>query len=191
MSAFSPDSPLSADPTAADATASASSGSPDVTTTSDSALPSAEALLEHLASRTDDRPPSDLTTEQQVELAVAAALDRKAEETKVLKLAGISDFTDYFLIFSGTNERQVQAIADSIQKTLRKAKVRPLHVEGHRQARWVLMDYGGDMVIHVFHQESRGFYDLERLWSDAPDLTERFLAGDGTKADPADDESTD
>lgn len=158
----------------------------------ESTLPSAEALLEHLATRTDDRPPADLSTREQVQLAVAAALDRKAEETRVLKLAGISDFTDFFLIVSGTNERQVQAIADSIEGVLRKAKIRPLHIEGHRQGRWILMDYGGDMVVHVFHREARGFYDLERLWSDAPDLTEAFLAGEGTNTEldpPSEDES--
>ncbi|MEM8932664.1 MAG: RsfS/YbeB/iojap family protein, partial [Acidobacteriota bacterium] len=60
---------------------------------------------------------------------------------------------------------------------------RPLHVEGFRNARWVLMDYGGDLVIHVFHRDARGFYDLERLWSDAPDVTERYTAAEVPSAE--------
>ena len=98
-------------------------------------------------------------------------MERKAVDLKALDLSGISDFTDIFLICSGRNERQVKAIADHIAHELRDRKIRPLHIEGLPRARWVLLDYGGDMVIHVFHQETRSFYALERLWSDAPDLT--------------------
>ena len=143
-----------------------------------SAIPSQQDILSRLEERTDDRPPSDLAAAEQMRVAVQAALDLKAVDVKVLELAEVSDFTDLFLICSGTNERQVQAIADNVENELRKQKVRPLHIEGHRRARWVLMDYGGDMVIHIFHREAREFYDLERLWSDAPVVTERF-------ADPA------
>ncbi|MCG8457990.1 MAG: ribosome silencing factor, partial [Holophagales bacterium] len=145
----------------------------------ESTLPSAETLLERLSSRKDDRPPPPIATEQQVQLAVAAALDRKAEDLRVLELRGVSDFTDYFLILDGRNERQVEAIAEAVSGVLSKAGVKPLHVEGRRHARWVLMDYGGDMVVHIFHRDARGFYALERLWSDAPDVTERFADGDG------------
>jgi ribosome-associated protein len=105
---------------------------------------------------------------------VDAALDRKAEDLKVLHLAPVADFTDHFLVMSGTNERQVQAIADAIVERLRGAGVRPLHVEGYNHARWVLIDYGGDMVVHVFLEESRKFYGLERLWADAPEITSQF-----------------
>lgn len=136
-------------------------------------------MLSRLEKRKDDRPPSDLPTTDQVRLVVQAALDRKAVDVKVLELADVSDFTDFFLICSGTNERQVQAIADNIDDVLRQEKVRPLHIEGQQNARWVLMDYGGDMVVHVFHQEEREHYDLERLWSDAPVVTERFAGADG------------
>ncbi len=109
-----------------------------------------------------------------IRLAVAAAQSRKAEDLRVLNLSTISDFTDRFLICSGTNERQVQAIAEAILKGLRKQGVRPLHVEGLDHGRWVLLDYGGDMVVHVFLDETREVYALERLWSDAVVETERF-----------------
>ena len=118
--------------------------------------------------------PTVLTdTAQRVREAVAAAEDRKALDLKVLHLQKVSDFTDYFLICSGTNERQVQAIADAIEERLRARKVRPLHIEGHNRAQWVLLDYG-DLVVHVFLEEPRRFYALERLWGDAPDVTADF-----------------
>ncbi|HEX9668028.1 MAG TPA: ribosome silencing factor [Thermoanaerobaculia bacterium] len=105
--------------------------------------------------------------------AVSAALDRKARDLRVLHLGRVTDFTDYFLICSGTSDRQVQAIADGIQERLRAEKVRPLHVEGYTRAQWVLLDYG-DLVVHVFQEEPRRFYALERLWGDAPDVTATF-----------------
>jgi ribosome-associated protein len=109
-------------------------------------------------------------TAQRVREAVAAAEDRKALDLKVLHLQKVSDFTDYFLICSGSNERQVQAIADAVQERLRANRVRPLHVEGYNRGQWVLLDYG-DLVVHVFQEEPRRFYALERLWGDAPDVT--------------------
>ncbi|MEM1179787.1 MAG: ribosome silencing factor [Acidobacteriota bacterium] len=136
------------------------------------AAPSTDEILAHLKQRLDDRPPADLTSDEQARLAVSAAHDKKAQDVRVLDLSQVSDFTDRIIICSGTNERQVKAIADSIDDTLRRAKVRPLHIEGFNHGQWVLLDYGGDMVVHVFHQDTRGFYDLDRLWSDAPDLTE-------------------
>jgi ribosome-associated protein len=108
-----------------------------------------------------------------VRAAVAAAEDRKAVDLKVLHLQQVSDFTDYFLICSGTNERQVQAIADAVEERLRTNKVRPLHIEGYNRAQWVLLDYG-DLVVHVFLEEPRRYYALERLWGDAPDVTAQF-----------------
>jgi ribosome-associated protein len=109
-------------------------------------------------------------TAQRVREAVAAAEDRKALDLKVLHLQQVSDFTDYFLICSGSSERQVQAIADAVQERLRANGVRPLHVEGYNRGQWVLLDYG-DLVVHVFQEEPRRFYALERLWGDAPDVT--------------------
>ena len=104
---------------------------------------------------------------------VAAAEERKAYDLRVLQLGEVTSFTDYFLICSGTSERQVKAIADSVQQTMKDERVRPLHVEGYKNGRWVLMDYG-DFVVHIFDQETRSFYGLERLWADAPDVTSDF-----------------
>ena len=112
-------------------------------------------------------------TDSRARDAVSAALDRKAQDLRVLHLGQVTDFTDYFLICSGTSDRQVQAIADAIQERLRAEKVRPLHVEGYSRAQWVLLDYG-DLVVHVFQEEPRRFYALERLWGDAPDVTDTF-----------------
>jgi ribosome-associated protein len=121
----------------------------------------------------EPRPTPDLDTAARVREAVLAADDRKAVDLKVLHLEKISDFTDYFLICSGTSERQVQAIADAVQEKMREERVRPLHVEGYNRAQWVLLDYG-DFVVHIFQEEPRRFYSLERLWGDAPDVTGTF-----------------
>ncbi len=102
---------------------------------------------------------------------VAAADDRKASDLKVLSLAEVSDFTDFFVVCSGRSARQVQGIADAMQSSLRDLGVRPLHVEGLQNGKWVLLDYG-EMVIHVFDPETRSYYGLERLWGDADDVTD-------------------
>lgn len=120
-------------------------------------------------------PSIELSEPEQLRLVVAAAQDRKAEDIKVLHLGAVTDFTEHFVILSGTNERQVQAITDSINERLRAAGARPLHIEGYNHANWVLLDYGGDLVVHVFLAETRVFYGLERLWADAPDVTAEFL----------------
>lgn len=125
---------------------------------------------------------SDATAEADetiVELTVAAAEDRKAERIRVLDLAPVSDFTDRFVLCSGTNERQVEAIADLILERTRAGGFRPLHVEGQGGGRWILLDFGGEMVVHVFLDETRDFYALERLWNDAKDLTEKFTTVPG------------
>lgn len=101
-----------------------------------------------------------------VKVAVAAAEDKKASEVTVLKLIEVTTFADYFVICSGNSARQVQAIADEIEESLRNQKVRPLHIEGYKNAEWVLMDYG-PLIVHVFTEQARRFYDLERLWRDA------------------------
>jgi ribosome-associated protein len=124
---------------------------------------------------TPQAPPIPVDTVTRVREAVAAAEDRKAVELRVLHLEKVSDFTDYFLICSGTSERQVQAIADSVQERLREERVRPLHVEGYNRGQWILLDYG-DFVVHIFQEEPRRFYSLERLWGDAPDVTNEFRA---------------
>ena len=116
-----------------------------------------------------------IDTLQKVREAVSAADDRKAVDLKVLHLEKVTDFTDYFMICSGTSERQVQAIADAVQERLRENKARPLHVEGYNRGQWVLLDYG-DLVVHVFQEEPRRYYALERLWGDAPDVTAELRA---------------
>ena len=105
-----------------------------------------------------------------VSWAVAAAQDRQAIDLKVLRIAEVSDFTSFFLICSGASNRQVQAIVDGVVGKLRPEKIRPLHVEGYDNAAWVLLDYG-DFVVHVFDEQTREYYSLERLWNDAPDVT--------------------
>ena len=110
-------------------------------------------------------PPAEL--DERVRLALHAAGEKKAHDLVVLDLREVASFTDYFVIASGTNVRQVQAVADEVQEQLRKQlKVRPARVEGYNSAEWVLLDYG-DFILHVFEEKSRRFYDLERLWRDA------------------------
>jgi ribosome-associated protein len=98
--------------------------------------------------------------------AVKAALDKKASDVVVLDLRNTPAFTDFFVLCSGHNPRQVKAIADSVEDTLRAAKVRPAHVEGYDRAEWVLMDFF-TFIVHVFTPQTRAFYSLERLWGDA------------------------
>ena len=106
----------------------------------------------------------------QVAAAIQACLDKKAEELSILEMEkGSGAFTDYFVLCSGTNPRQVQAIADEVELRLKTAGLRPAHVEGYRQAEWILVDYV-DFVVHVFSEKARKFYDLERLWKTAKRL---------------------
>lgn len=107
--------------------------------------------------------------------AVAAVESRKALQLRVLELSQISSLADFFLVCSGSNERQVQAIADAVVETLKAEQVRPHHVEGYQPGRWVLLDYG-DFVVHVFDEDTREFYALEKLWADAPDVTAEFVS---------------
>jgi ribosome-associated protein len=101
--------------------------------------------------------------ENQLSEAIEAALDKKAQDALVIELGEICSFTDYFLICTGTSTRHNQAIADTIEETLRRQGVRPLHIEGHTEGEWILLDYV-DFVIHIFSARAREFYDLERLW---------------------------
>ena len=98
--------------------------------------------------------------------AVRAALDKKAQDVVVLDLRHTPAFTDYFVLCTGLNVRQVKAIADAIEETLRAAKARPSHIEGYERAEWVLMDYF-TFVVHIFTPQTRAFYALDRLWGDA------------------------
>jgi len=100
-------------------------------------------------------------------LCARAALDHKAIDLAILEVKKLSSFADYFVISSGNSDRQVQAIASHIEEKLGKQGLHPLGIEGKREGRWVLLDYG-DVIIHIFYHPIREFYDLERLWSDAP-----------------------
>ena len=99
--------------------------------------------------------------------SIKACQEKKAEDIVVLELEKESGaFTDYFVVCSGTNPRQIQAIADAVEERLEADGMRPAHVEGYKQADWVLLDYV-DFVVHVFSEKSRKYYDLERLWKSA------------------------
>jgi ribosome-associated protein len=99
--------------------------------------------------------------------AARAALEKKAEDVLVLDLRGLSGYTDYLVIGSGTSDRQLEAIAEGVEKELKAMGHKLVGSEGQRGGRWVLLDFG-DVVVHVFHQDDRAHYDLEGLWADAP-----------------------
>jgi ribosome-associated protein len=128
-----------------------------------------ERLLNHEAVKIElAQPPlpfADLDPE--VRLAVECAADKKAFDMRVLDLRDVASFTEFFVIASGANQRQVQAVADEINEQLKKQlKTKAVRIEGYSSAEWVLLDYG-DFIVHIFNKESREFYDLERLWRDA------------------------
>ena len=104
---------------------------------------------------------------ERVLLCANASLEKKAKGLVILNVREISAFADYFIICSGTSDRQVRAVAAAIQENLKKSEILPLGVEGEDAGRWILLDYD-DVIIHVFLESVREFYDLERLWSEAP-----------------------
>jgi ribosome-associated protein len=117
-----------------------------------------------------------LQTRQQVARAVKAIEGKKGEDIVILEMDKSSGaFTDYFVVCSGTNPRQIQAIADDVEKQMAEAGQRPNSVEGYTQAEWVLLDYV-DFVLHIFSERARKFYDLERLWKSARKLSPADLA---------------
>ena len=109
----------------------------------------------------------NMDTRERALLCVNASLEKKAKNVILLKVKELSAFTDYFLICSGASDRQVQAIASSIREKMKKDGVLPLGVEGESHGQWILMDYD-DVVVHIFYEPVREFYDIERLWSEAP-----------------------
>lgn len=102
-------------------------------------------------------------------IAVRAAESKKATDIRVLDLSGVTSFTDYFVICSGSNPKQIQAIADDIGLKLKEHGELPQSLEGYNQAEWILADYG-DFLVHVFSEKARAYYDLERLWRSAKDV---------------------
>lgn len=121
-------------------------------------------------------------TQRQVSEAIAACQEKKAEQITILELEkGSGAFTDYFVVCSGTNPRQIQAIADEVELRLKRTGLYPAHVEGYRQAEWVLLDYV-DFVVHVFAEHARRYYELERLWKSAKRLEPADLKTKAKKA---------
>ena len=113
---------------------------------------------------------------QQVSEAVNACAEKKAEDIALLELEKDSGaFTDYFVVCSGTNPRQIQAISDEVEERLERGGLRATHIEGYSQAEWVLLDYV-DFVVHVFSEKARKYYDLERLWKSAKRVDPAELA---------------
>lgn len=136
-------------------------------------------------------PPKDEGPDARIESALRAASDKKALDLVVLDLRPVATFTDYFVITSGTNVRQVQAIADEITERLKREGTRAERIEGYRTAEWVLVDYG-DFIVHIFEEKARRFYDLERLWregvrvklpSDLQAETGTAASGDGLRTE--------
>lgn len=117
---------------------------------------------------------NDSSIESRVRVAVAAALDKKAFHLDVLSVGELTSIADYFVLASASNERQAAAIADAVEAQLKaQLGVRPLLVEGTTPGRWILLDFG-DFIVHIFTEDVRRFYGLERLWGDAPNVTAEF-----------------
>ena len=117
-------------------------------------------------------------SKEMAKIAVAALEEKKAKDIKILDISGVSVLADYFIIASGSNRNQVQAMADEAQEKLYKAGYEAKQVEGYQTANWILMDYGA-VVVHIFQAETRTFYDLELLWKDGRQLeAAAFLPGE-------------
>lgn len=113
------------------------------------------------------RPPRPQSVEDLAMLCAAAALQKKAQDLVVLDVSQLAGYTDYFIIASGRSTRQAQAIAENVARACKKAGRPPSGEEGLREGRWALLDFG-DVVVHIFHEPVRQFYDLDALWADAP-----------------------
>ena len=125
--------------------------------------------------------------DERVLISLRAANEKKAVAPVVLDLRPIASFTDFFVVISGTNARQVQAITDAVVEGMRRAGARGVRTEGYNTAEWVLLDYG-DFVVHIFEARARAFFDLERLWREAPSIpvTPEMLGETGTPQAPSD-----
>ena len=104
-----------------------------------------------------------------LKIAVNAADDKKAHDLVALDISQIASFASYFLLCTGDSSRQMQAVADEVEKRLKAIGIRPAHVEGYQNSEWILMDYL-DLVVHIFSKTARAYYDLERLWRDGKKL---------------------
>lgn len=118
-----------------------------------------------------------MNSKELARMACEALEEKKALEVKIINIEKVSTLADYFIIASGSNRNQVQAMADNVDEILGKAGVEPKQVEGYRTANWILMDYR-DVVIHIFDEENRLFYDLERIWRDGAAIEREDLFGE-------------
>lgn len=107
--------------------------------------------------------------DNRISIILKAGDDKKALDIKAIDISRLTNIADYFIIFSGNNERQVVAIADEIEDKMKEAGYELHHKEGYRTGRWILLDYG-DIIVHIFHKEDRDFYNLERIWIDGTEI---------------------
>lgn len=129
-------------------------------------IPSPEAQAASLGSRSEVSTANLSDFDDRIRRALGAAFEKKALDLTVLDLRGVASFTDFFVIATGTNRRQCQAISDEIVEQMKRSGTRAARVEGFPTAEWILIDYG-DFVVHIFEEKARRFYDLERLWREA------------------------
>ena len=106
-----------------------------------------------------------MTSREMAKLAIEGLEDKKAEDIKVIDISEVSVMADYFIIASGMNRNQVQALADNVEEKLHEVKVHPRQIEGYQSANWVLMDFN-DIIVHIFNEEARLFFNLEKIWMD-------------------------
>lgn len=136
-------------------------------------VPTPGDAAERARQRESQNAAADEKLRTQLKRAVSALLDKKAEKLVILNLVGLTTMSDYFVLATAMSDRQAQALADAVEQAMKAEGRRPMSVEGYRSAAWILLDYG-DVVFHLFHDEARRFYGLERLWGDAPDATSHF-----------------
>lgn len=106
-----------------------------------------------------------MTSKEMAKIAIAALEDKKADDIKIIDISEVSVLADYFIIASGKNRNQVQAMADIVEEKLLEADIHPRQIEGYATANWILMDFN-DVIVHVFNEEDRLFYNLEKIWLD-------------------------
>ncbi len=123
-----------------------------------------------------------MTAAQMTKRAIEALEEKKAENISLIDISEVSVLADYFLIASGNNKNQIQAMIDSVEEALGRAGISPRHVEGYQTGNWVLMDYG-DLIVHVFDRQNRLFYDLERIWRDGKQIKAEDFMKNTEKAD--------
>ena len=115
-----------------------------------------------------------MEAKEMAKLVIQALEDKKAEDVKVIDISNVSTIADYFIIASGKNRSQIQAMCDNVDETLGRAGVTMKQTEGYKNANWILMDYG-DVIVHIFDAENRLFYDLERIWRDGREMNANEL----------------